>query len=115
MVTIYERMPCVAAAEVDEGNRLMFPPRIVDVSLVGIVQDCQKRSGVKILPQHATRIGIVQRQRYNLPSRAITGIVRYPCYLHIGLYRISVISTMTRKNVSCDTSAISSLLSTSLT
>jgi hypothetical protein len=57
------RMPRVAAGELDEGNRLMFPPRIADVSLAGIMQDCQKRSGVKILPQHATRIGIVQRRK----------------------------------------------------
>ena len=85
METIEGRMRCVAAGELHEGNRLMCPPRIVDVSLVGIMQDCQKRSGVKILPQHATHIGIAQRQRYNLSSRAITGIVRYPCYLHIGL------------------------------
>ena len=85
MVTIYGPDAVRRSGELHEGNRLMYPPRIVDVSLVGIMQDCQKSSGVKRLPQHATRIGIVQRQRYKLPPRAITGMVRYPCYLHIGL------------------------------
>jgi hypothetical protein len=87
VVTIYGQDAARRSGELHEGDPLMFPPRIVDVSLVGIMQDCQKRSGVKILPQHATRIGIVQRQRYKLLPRAITitGMVRYPFYLHIGL------------------------------
>ena len=90
MATIEERMPRVAAGELHEGKRLMYPPiSIVDVSLVAryhegriakkgaASKDCRK--------QHATRIGIVPRQKYNMPPRAITGIVRCPCYLHIGL------------------------------
>lgn len=69
MATIEEGMPRVAAGELHEDKRLMYPPTIVDVSLVG-------RNGVKILPQHATRTGIVPRQRYNIhrvPSQVLSG------------------------------------------
>ena len=47
MATIYERMPCAAAAELDEGNRLMYPQNAVEILLTGIMQDCQKKNGAK--------------------------------------------------------------------
>ena len=47
MVTIYERMPCAACAELDEGDRLMYPQNAVEILLTGIMQDCQKKNGAK--------------------------------------------------------------------
>ena len=47
MVTIYERMPRAAAGELDEGNRLMYPHSAVEILLMGIMQDCQKKNGAK--------------------------------------------------------------------
>ena len=73
------------SGELHEGNRLIVSTQDRGCVTGSIMQDCQNSSCVKRLPQHATRIGIVQRQRYKLPPRAITGMVRYPCYLHIGL------------------------------
>ena len=47
MVTIYERMRCAAAAELDEGGRLMYPHSAGEILLTGVMQDCQKKNGAK--------------------------------------------------------------------
>ena len=47
VVTFYERMRCVAAAELDEGHRLIYPQNAVEILLRGIMQDCQKKNGAK--------------------------------------------------------------------
>jgi hypothetical protein len=47
VVTFYERMRCVAAAELDEGIHLMYPQNAVEILLTGIMQDCQKKNGAK--------------------------------------------------------------------
>ena len=47
MVTIEERMRYAAAAELDEGNRSMYPHRAVEILLTVSMQDCQKKNGAK--------------------------------------------------------------------
>ena len=47
VVTIEERMRRAAAEELDEGSRLMYPPGVVEILLMGIMQDCQKKKGAK--------------------------------------------------------------------
>ena len=47
MATIYGRMPCVAAGELDEGGRLIYPHSVVQILLTGIMKDCQKKKGAK--------------------------------------------------------------------
>ena len=42
-----ERMRRAAAGELDEGNRLMYPHSVVEILLMGIMQDCQKKNGAK--------------------------------------------------------------------
>ena len=40
-------MPRVAAGELDEGSRLMYPQNAVEILLRGSMQDCQKKNGAK--------------------------------------------------------------------
>jgi hypothetical protein len=57
VVTINGGMPCVAAEELGEGNLLNNgdPHSVVEILLMGIMQDCQKRKNARRMSQHATR------------------------------------------------------------
>ena len=47
VVHIYGRMRHATAGELHEGNRLMYPRSVVEILLMGIMQDCQKKNGAK--------------------------------------------------------------------
>ena len=47
MVTIYDQDAARRSGELHEGNRLMYPHSVVEILLMGIMQDCQKKNGAK--------------------------------------------------------------------
>ena len=53
MVTIHDQDAVRRSWELHEGNRLMYPHSALEILLMGIMQDFQKRNGAKRLSQHA--------------------------------------------------------------
>ena len=75
-----ERMRRAAAGKLDEGNRLMYPHSVVEILLMGIMQDCQKRNGAKRLSQHAHAEGLCRGEDAICHPKVSVSLVRYPCY-----------------------------------
>ena len=68
-------MPRAAAGELHEGNGLMYPPRIVDVSLVGIMEDFQKGAASEDCRSMLRAWGLCRGKDVNcrrVPSRVLS-------------------------------------------
>jgi hypothetical protein len=83
VVTIYGRMRRVAAGELGEGDRLMYPHSAVEILLMGIMQDCQKKNGTKDCRTTHTHRDFAEAKMQSVIPRCKVSIslVRYPCYL----------------------------------